>query len=135
MERLTHKVDGEYYPIQNILGSVRPRIHNKLGKLEDIEEELGVSLEAIFKAYKVGIWTKGGYYDACYLDANPVFVKGKELHIGFNWYLQYDNEDLDNSFQEEDALCLFSMEYEDKIYCTRLKDYGKTWALTREELE
>lgn len=111
------------------------QIHDKLSKLEDIEEELGIPLEVLFKALKDGIWTKGGYYDACYLDANPVFVKGKELHIGFYWYFQYDNQDLDNGFQEEDSLGIFSMDYEETIYFTRLKDYGVTWALTREELE
>lgn len=134
MERLTKKYGyggdyetdcNEYYAIE------------KLGKLEDIEEELGVSLEIIFKAFKEGVWTKGGYYDSCYLDAIPTFVKGDRLHIGIAWYTQYDKKDhnYENGFNEEDALCIFSMDWDEIVYCTRLKDYGKTWALTKEELE
>ena len=39
-ERYIHQSDdGNYYPIQNIYGSVRPRIHTKLGKIEDILEQ------------------------------------------------------------------------------------------------
>lgn len=39
-ERYIHQSDdGNYYPIQNIYGSVRPRIHTKLGKIEDILEK------------------------------------------------------------------------------------------------
>ena len=141
MERLTIKVSENPIayrcrkPADKFDGTELIRANRKLGKLEDIEEELGITLEVLFKALKDGIWTKGGYYDACYLDANPVFVKGKELHIGFYWYFQYDNQDLDNGFQEEDSLGIFSMDYEETIYFTRLKDYGKTWALTKEELE
>lgn len=133
MERLTERDEDGY--IHKIGECSLVDCYNKLGGLENIEDELGVSLEVLFKALKDGIWTKGGYYGACYLDANPVFVKGKELHIGFYWYFQYDNQDLDNNFQEEDSLGIFSMDYEETVYFTRLKDYGKTWALTRGELK
>ena len=110
-------------------------LENKLRKYEAIEMDLGIPLEVLFKALKDGIWTKGGYYDACYLDKKPKFVKGYILQIGYYYYYQYDNEELENHFVEDNALCIFSMDYEEYIYVTRLKDYGKTWALTREELE
>lgn len=77
---------------------------NKLGKLEDLEEELGIDLVTLFKALKNGIWI----YD----DGNPYFTS----RIKLSWHL-------------------------DAIYCDTsdiyvlLKDYGKTWALTKEELE
>ena len=43
----------------------------------------------------------------------------------------------ENYFAEDNALCIFSMDYEEYIYVTRLKDYGKTWWLEepKEELE
>jgi hypothetical protein len=133
MERLTKNYSGDY-----CAGDVNEwEITCKLGHLEDLEEELGIPLEVLFKALKEGIWTKGGYYDSCYLDAEPQFVKGKYLQIGCAWYSQYDKKDdnYENGFDEEDALCIFSMDWEEIVYCTRLKDYGKTWALTKEELE
>jgi hypothetical protein len=133
MERLTKNDYGEYW----LEARKEPRAIKKLGILEDIEEELGISLEVLFKALKEGVWTKGGYYDSCYLDAEPQFVKGKYLQIGCAWYSQYDKKDdnYENGFDEEDALCIFSMDWEEIVYFTRLKDYGKTWALTKEELE
>lgn len=57
MERYTHKVGEEYYSKQIVLGNVniRKNIHTKLGRLEDIEQELGISLEVLFKTMKDGI--------------------------------------------------------------------------------
>lgn len=113
------------------------QIHDKLSKLEDIEKELGIPLEVLFKALKEGIWTKGGNYDPCFLDATPNFIKNLDLHIGYCGYSQYDSEEFDNYFGENDALCIFTMDYEEHNYVTRLKDYGKTWWLEKpkEELE
>ena len=77
---------------------------NKLGQLEDIEEELGIDLIIFIRAIlKLFVWVKYDY---------------KIIQVG---------------------LCLFESENEyyfwghDKIYF--IKDYGKTWALTKEELE
>lgn len=71
--------------------------------LEALEEELGIDLITLFKAYFNGFYIKGG------------FVKGGE------WYLE---------------LCLetksFRLKATDNKYY--FKDYGKTWALTKEEL-
>lgn len=71
---------------------------DKLGRLEDIEEELGFDLITLFKALQNGIYGK----------------VGKEIkHISaphFSWFKK-------------------------EIYIFRLADYGKTWALTEEELE
>lgn len=133
MERLTKNYSGDY-----CTEDVNEwEITCKLGHLEDLEEELGISLEVLFKALKEGVWTKGGYYDSCYLDAIPTFVKGNRLHIGIAWYTQYDRNDYmyENGFEDKNSMCIFSMDYEEVVYATRLKDYGVTWALTREELE
>ena len=84
-------------------GMVKKAI-DKLGQLEDLEEELGIELITLFKALKNGIWI----YD----NGSPFFTS----RIKLSWHL-------------------------DAIYCDTsdtyvlLKDYGKTWALTKEELE
>lgn len=98
MERLTEKSkygyrakDGDYkFATQ------------KLGKLEDIEEELGIPLEVLFKALKEGIYHIR--YDSIFVDLT-VTLKGNIV------------------FQDSDNNLI------------SLKDYGKTWSLTKEELE
>lgn len=64
MERLTHKVDGKYYPSMNNLvqekdyqsSNYRGLIHEKLGRIEDLMENYGIEsveeLELIIKDHK-----------------------------------------------------------------------------------
>lgn len=84
----------------------------KLADLEDIEEELGIELITLFKALKEGIWVK---YDSDFGMTNKPKIKiTKDTATGIcyrnkKWYIQEDE--------------------------TLIKDYGKTWALTRKELE
>ena len=73
---------------------------NKLGQLEDIEEELGIDLITLFKAMKNGFYDKHFHYGSAVIN---------------NGYICY-------YFDES------GIRY-------KLKDYGKTWALTKEELE
>ena len=77
----------------------------KLGQLEDIEEELGISLVTLFRALRSGI------------------------HIIDDGYPYNDRVNLiySNSFP-----CGFKGKVGD--HCVFFKDYGKTWALTKEEL-
>ena len=82
---------------------------NKLGKLEDIEEELEIDLITLVKAL-----------------TSDVFL--------------YHNETLTKCEQAPLLLCFdgeYCLEYHfDKdIEQVYLKHYGKTWALTRQELE
>lgn len=79
-------------------------VMNKLGQLEDIEEELGIDLITLFKALKNGIWLKDE----------------KDQFIPYHCLLRDDF-----------ILVLYEDIYK-KEYL--LKDYGKTWALTKEEL-
>lgn len=83
-------------------------IRNKLGQLEDIEDELGIDLITLFKALKNGIYIKNQSqtkYPLALLRTHYsnnttryyVFDDGKEIEI-------------------------------------KLNKYGKTWALTKEEL-
>ena len=83
---------------------------NKLGQLEDIEEELGIDLITLFKALTNGIFTSrktkhARYYDSLFfndLDLGKEIINGKE-QFGFGMGIS-------------------------------LKDYGNTWVLTKEEL-
>lgn len=90
-------------------------MYNKLHDLEDIEDELDIDLITLIKVWnavlqKEFIWTK---YDN-ELDETDDVVIGDEvnglLYIYFYWC-------------SGKHVALF------------LKDYGKTWALTKEELE
>ena len=80
----------------------------KLSQLEDIEEELGIDLIILFKALTKGIYRKTNY-DIVFYNPSSMSIT-KTPHFGW---------------------CLYHRSY------TRLfpKDYGKTWALTKEELE
>lgn len=88
---------------------------NKLDKLENIEEKLGFDLIKFLKATINGIYIKE--FKKLYLDYNfePTIYrfnnKGK--------YFERECEDMGARWIE-------------KYY---LKDYGKTWVLTKEELE
>lgn len=84
----------------------------KLANLEDIEEELGIDLITLFKAFRKGIWTivavinpKGEREDRIIFHEAP--YKTLAENIGY--------------FKR-----LFEKEY--------VENYGKTWALTKEEL-
>ena len=84
---------------------------HKLGQLEDIEEELGIDLITLFKASKQGIFVKEQ-------NTNEKEVDFEEITL-----------DLDNK------LLLFRHPRKEIGKGRVLSHYGKTWALTREELE
>ena len=87
---------------------------SKLGQLEDIEEELGIDLIILFKALKNGV-----YY----------FTTGNQLTKDYVWLV-------DNyiSVAARDKLSYsFRTAFEKQTLL--FQDYGKTWALTKEELE
>lgn len=83
----------------------------KLKKLEDIEEELGLDLAIVFKALSFPIYVKEK--DQTWWCSNRLFFGIGEAFIVITYW---------NGVENEDIICL-------------LKDYGKTWALTKEELE
>ena len=96
------------------------RIYQKLGQLEDIEEELGIDLITLFKALKNGIWIKFNTGSRTYnwktgedkeTGDQIVFVKAPHKTLAEN--IGYFRR-------------LFGKEY--------TENYGKTWALTKEGL-
>ena len=94
----------------------------KIGQLEDIEEELGVDIYLYLRM------TTG----------TTVFTKHEDLK-DIKGYKQLKNGILEQMFE------VYSYNVRHKCFCFKvlgatrpiyyLKDYGKTWALTREELE
>ena len=86
----------------------------KLCQLEDIEEELGIDLTILFKALKNGVY----YFND----------QGQLIHEYVWWISNYltvgTHDKISSSFMTvyENQILLFA-------------DYGKTWALTKEELK
>lgn len=85
------------------------KIYNKLFDIEDLEEELGIDLITLFKALKEGIVAVDENYE-CYELSK---ITGQEIEL--NVFLKR----LEIKF----------------VGCWNLSDYGKTWALRKEDLE
>lgn len=100
--RLTEKINNYYFSKDKIQGDHNKEI-NKLGQLEDIEEELDIDLIIGGKALINGIYTKQFGY-----------ISGDSLAI------------------EKYRICIpsksMSLPFVGRV------GYGKTWALTKEEL-
>ena len=107
MNRLTKKNDIGYFPAyeRETKENYYDLVH-KLGVLEDLEEELGIDFIALSKILK----------QRFIYDKNQVKIELLGLHI------------------KSDELYLYGF-VEDTMHAVylRLKDYGKTWALDKEE--
>ena len=110
-------------------------LKNELQKYKDIENELGIDLPTLFKAMTQGAWMREGLLGWCYTDGKPVFVKPEDLHFSTKTYYLESRANDSSAKGEENVACIFDMEWEDIYHIAKTKDYGKTWALTKEELE
>lgn len=110
MSRLTYK-SKLFYGDKYMFDGNFDRICNKLGKLEDIEEELEIDLITYFKLKP---------YEIIYVKFDE---KDKDV-LAFPIY----EIDVENKFV---SIILDECNTGEYLF----KDYGKTWALTREELE
>jgi len=90
----------------NVLMTDKDYKELKLGQLEDIEDELGIDLTILFSALKKGIYAK---------DYGRFNVSSIDLIDGYIDFKRKNKKPY--------------------IHCAYLKDYGKTWALTKGELE
>lgn len=124
MERLTQKRNNSYVFINGEFHNIGKHI-NKLGQIEDIEEELGIDLIMLFRALrKNGIWIKSSVNTVFHLE--PSYIK---VEI-----------DCDKPLIASIVLKELYFEDLDGVMDTTgeewfMEDYGETWALTREELE
>lgn len=132
MSRLTNK---ECYGYEDFVFSLRNKlittseinnsIYKKLKSLEDIEEELGIDLITLFKALKDGFYIK---YNG---EIIHIF---SDKHITINFWYKIINVFIPPKFFIDCKKGANNLsETIDEEYW--FKDYGKTWALTKEELE
>jgi len=115
MERLTKKNDGtgswtyntKYIPAHNIR---HKQCVDKLGELEDIEEELGVDLIKLISAEVIYYKANGKIGSHSFdVDFNSLLIAVRIYH---------------SPYSKDDELLVFGF-----------NGYGKTWAFTKEELE
>ena len=106
--------DRNYFELCNdVLGELYFDEVDTFDELEDIEEELDIQLTTLF----------GLYNKMC--EQKFVYVKiGSEIRCEYNDYFVVD-------FKNKEII---GMEYEPMNYY-EFQNHGKTWALTREELE
>ena len=126
MERLTKDNDTQYDLIGNYNSNIeeftnnhklRNSVLNKLGQLEDIEEELGVDLITLFKALK-----QGYIYEKLEDEITKRDVDMLDFREGIKGVCLDKSYGIDNYKQ-----CYQTLKY--------INGYGKSWALTKEELE
>lgn len=85
---------------------------NKLGKHEDIEDDCGMDLIVLFKTLKSRIYVKNTQGIRCVSHQSRSYLTfGFDEHEG--WYFTYKAKGMPQYF---------------------VKDLGKTWAFTKEEL-
>ena len=108
--RLTIELPSKHYYPTQVKDKENVWIDNlltKLGQLEDIEEELGIDLITLFKALKNGVYTNTWLHKTKY----RIDLERKR----FEGHCSGDYGVIETSY----------------FY---FKDYGVTWALTKEEL-
>lgn len=109
--RLTEKCKNNYVLKREMLRVgkdallVANELTDKLGQLEDIEEELGIELLTLFKAIGCGCYFKNK-------DNEIVFAN--DIVIGYKYIVIVESS---------------------TKYMMWNTNYGKTWALTKEELK
>ena len=100
---------------------------DKLGELEDIEQELGIDLITLFKAVKNGIYyTKDAFVSA------PDCLKENVIYRAENQNVHYE---LGGSQKKCSVGISVYVRERNCYYYLKTADYGKTWALTKEELD
>ena len=122
MSRLIKKDQyGDYMPIYH------KEVCDKLYALEDIEEQLGCSLEIVFKAIEDGIVIIGNIDEygcmTMWLDAKP-----KEALIG-------EKRDFEEPRLIKNNDWCFSCDCGSYRGCVSLKDYKNTWWLKEDRSE
>ena len=108
---------------------------DKLGQLEDIEEDLGIELQTLFKALKYGIY---------FLKNDKIWFSNTFIMIG-KYLVQTKpcysvKETTVNSVRYGDSKTFINVKDGhfwdwDISVSVKIIDYGKTWALTLKELE
>ena len=109
--RNIHSLDGERLEgvfFENQVLAIDGETIDKLGKLEDIEEEIGIDFITLFKAVMNGFWYKNQY--------------GYHQVDEYEYVIDLESSRLIKLYEEDGRTFYF-------------EDYGKDWALTKKELE
>ena len=129
MNRLTKKFNGEYYrkDADTIMFNSETDYNaiQKLGKLEDIEEELGCPLEVLIRGF---IDSNKLNDDLDYKQKIMVYNCNGKLIEGFEMELS-GGEYIDIAVDGEDN----NNDYDIETITVKIKDYGKTWWLKGEK--
>lgn len=124
MDRLTERVDMHYEYEYGANGfcctdaEQLAKVYDKLGRLEDIEDKLGVDIVRLYKALTRNII----YYK------NEISNEIDECECVYSSITKYEN----NIYA---FMLLLKNLNNEESYMVATIDYGKTWALTKEELE
>ena len=128
MNRITKKEIESYNEFvislgyEYCFGKVDDVMYRKLKSLEDIEEEFGMDLITLFDIYKqLNIKKEIWFKHENETDEDLRFINSRRYN-GVYYLIDFKRK----AFVET--------EYE-PVHDFYFKDYGKTWALTREELE
>ena len=128
MSRLTEKrekplITGNEEKIEYRLVRSYDSCINKLGKLEDLEEELGCPLEAVVRATRDGIYaTRRKWYGT---ESIEVFEK---FNVTFDGYSLWNEDEYPYNYDEIFKISPICNEF-------RLYDYKKTWWLKEDKSE
>ena len=127
MNRLTNKDINWYedfvFSMRNRLiteNEIKDSIYNRLKLLEDLEEDIGMSLLTLFRILKFGqvIYKTRSLYRH-----NKIILESRKID-GLYYDGSYYILKIHNNFEDDN-------DNYDVVY---VKDYGVTWSLTREEL-
>ena len=126
MNRLTNKTNtqimyGDDTPYAEIYVAKDDTMAiQKLGKLEDIEEEIGCPIDVVFKALKNGIYTLNRF-------GKMVHLTFEDISIRYEHIYHYDG---DEKVFKYEGLLIGS--YDEWCF---LKHYKKTWWLREDKSE
>ena len=124
MNRLTEKVKNTQDYIR-LTTKDKQEFINKLGKLEDLEEEIGCPLDMLLNIIKETNTLKH------YRTLDIWFDYKGELISGSFATLQYSNEFI----IEVETYDMFDSNYDCDSYELKVKDYKKTWWLKEDRSE
>ena len=127
MNRLTNKDINWYedfvFSMRNRLiteNEIKDSIYNRLKLLEDLEEDIGMSLLTLFRILK---WGEIIYKTRSLYHHNKIILESRKID-GLYYDGSYYILKIHNNFEDDN-------DNYDVVY---VKDYGITWAITKEEL-
>lgn len=106
-----------------------------LSDYRELKDRLGCDPIKVIKALTEGCWMKKGYFGTptCLVNSEPIFINLPAILM--MEYSEKEGRKAPLRFtSNEKELCLCYSEFGIPYGVARIRDYGKTWALTKEEL-